>query len=64
MQMTYVATIRNTRTKETKAITVENDSPMQAHKQVMWEYTTNDEDILNIRDNEGKLVFDLNKGFK
>ena len=46
MQMTYVATIRNTRTKETKAITVENDSPMQAHKQVMWEYTTNDEDII------------------
>ena len=64
MQMTYIATIRNHSTKDTRAITIHGVDPMKAHKKALWEHTTNEEDILAMRDDQGKVVFDINKGFK
>ena len=62
--MTYIATIRNHVTKDTRAVTVEEVDPMKAHKKALWEHTNTDEDVLNMRDETGKLVFDISKGFK
>ena len=65
MQMTYVATIRNHITKDTRAVTVQDASAASAHKKALWEQTTKDEDILSMRDAQtGKVVFDIDKGFK
>ena len=63
MNSTYVVTVRNLSENTVREVRVEGADPMQVHKQVFMK-TSKDEEIQDMLDADGNLVFNIKKGFK
>ena len=60
----YTVTIKKMYESDKRNVLVSGKDPMTVHKEAYMKHMKNDEEIQNITDSDGIIVFDLRKGFK
>jgi hypothetical protein len=60
----YTVNIKKLYDSEERSILVSGIDPMTVHKEAYMRHMKNDEEIQNITDSDGAIVFNLRKGFK
>ena len=61
---TYVVEVKDMYENKPRTLKVESKCPQDAHKTAFFKLITKTEEIVSMSDSDGKVVFDVNQGFR